>query len=91
MKLSQHLRDIADIAARAEAELAEVPEKEAIVTLLNACANIEEHYKDWCKLTDSDFDLSEGETYRDGTSMEFYIESSWWHEVSLALRALNKA
>jgi len=73
-----------------EEKLKEAPELEAIVELLDAVEKLDNNYRD-CFCHDCDLNWGEepGTTYEGGTSMEFYIESDWWHDVSMALRKLR--
>lgn len=72
-------------------DLKETPEKDALNSLLNACENIDTYYKEtFCASCDSEYgDEKEGYTYENGISLEFYIEASWWHDVSKAIRLLR--
>ena len=49
---------------------------------------LDERYKDWCKEQDEDAGDLEGTCYAEGTSMEFYIESDDWHNISVQLRKI---
>jgi len=62
---------------------------EVIAELIAACRGIDEHYKEMCAEADDRYGDPDGTTYRDGISIEFYIEADWWHDVSLALRKLT--
>lgn len=70
-------------------ELAKVPDKSTLVDLFAALENIERHYIEFCASCDEG--QEPGSTYRDGISLEFYIEADWWHDVSVALRKLKQA
>ena len=66
------------------------PEKGAISDLLRAVKSIDLYYEEFCDQVDEDYGQPEGTTYRDGISIEFYIEAGAWHDISLALRKLEK-
>jgi len=69
----------------------DTPNLEALNELMEALIPIELHYRDnFCAGCDRDFGDEPGSAYEEGISMEYYIESSWWHDVSLALRKLGK-
>ncbi len=70
-------------------EIKATPEKADMADLIEACMKLEEHYEEFCKGCDQDFYEEEGTTYRNGISLEFYIESSLWHNVSKALREIE--
>jgi len=67
-------------------DIENVPEKAAISNLLKALQLIEDYYKSWCREHDDDTGDAPGTTYKNGTFIEFYIESDWWHDVSKELR-----
>lgn len=71
--------------------LNKTPEKAYIADLLKACTALDNYYKQWCDEGDEDCGDAKGTTYnsKGGISMEFYIEASDWHQVSLALRKLT--
>ena len=69
--------------------LEKAPEKTAIIDLINACEKIDRHYEEECKAVDEAYDEEEGFHYEHGFNMEYYIESDWWHEISVALRKLK--
>jgi hypothetical protein len=71
-------------------DLETAPEKTALVDLLRAIRSIDNYYKDWCDEIDEENNDTQGTTYEEGVSMEFYIEADWWHDVSVALRKLDK-
>lgn len=72
----------------AKQALDETPNLEAISELLDALIPVELYYKyRYCMGYDLDYQ-EEGTAYEEGTSMEFYIESSWWHDISKALRKI---
>ena len=61
----------------------------AIPDILRALLMFDETYKEWCTRYNS---VDEAiDTWENGTSMEFYIESSDWHDVSVALREWKAA
>ena len=62
---------------------------EAIAELLVACERIDDHYKEVCEEIDNALREKKGTAYRDGWNMEYYIESSLWHDVSVQLRKLR--
>jgi len=70
-------------------QIKSAPEKEAVVELIEACQALDVQYKEWCKEQDEDTGEPNGTCYNEGTSMEFYIESDDWHNISLQLRKLN--
>ena len=71
-------------------QLDNAPELNAIVDLINACEAIDENYREGCLELDDDWGEKEGTTYDRGYSIEYYIEASWWNDVSQALRKLRK-
>ena len=83
------LRYIADNLARAIVELQNAPEKSDIAELVDACKRVDAYYEAWCEDNDFQRGHEPGTTYRDGISLEFYIEAEDWHQISLALRAIN--
>lgn len=72
-------------------ELDDEPKVGQVIDLLHSCQVIDAYYKHLCDETDHFDGVAEGTSYENGINIEFYIEASWWHEVSLALRALGKA
>jgi len=76
--------------AQALTDIKENPEQDALVNLLDAIQALEWHYQDFCEGCDVEFDEEKGTTYRKGISLEFYIESSLWHDVSKAFRLIRK-
>lgn len=72
-------------------DLDSIPETEALSELFDALLVIDSNYRnEYCLNVDAGYNEKPGTTYEDGTCMEFYIESDWWHDVSLALRKLGK-
>lgn len=65
------------------------PEKEALLNLVEECENIDAYYEEWCEELDEETGEDIGTSYKHGVSLEFQIEASWWHKVSLALRQLK--
>lgn len=87
------LEEAKELIKSVQTELEGSPDYENIgrfKRLIEACEVIEERYKEYCEGCDDDLGLKSGETYKEGIHMEFYIESSDWHEISLALRELTK-
>jgi len=88
------IKDDIEIAQRylqkVQKGIEDTPNLEALNELMEALIPIEMHYRDFCEGCDQDFGDEPGTTYEDGISLEYYIEASWWHEVSLALRKLGK-
>ena len=76
----------------AQEDFKNLPEASAINLLLTALEPIEEKYIDWCAEQDEYEDVPEGTTHKSksGVSMEFYIESLDWHQVSRELQKLKK-
>ena len=72
-------------------EVERAPEKDAIVDLINACENIDRHYKQFCREMDQGFGEQIGTAYKTGICIEYEIEADWWHDVSIALRKLKKS
>jgi len=71
-------------------ELETNPKQDSISELLDAIEVIEENYRDrFCPNCNSDFDEKKGDTYENGISLEFYIESAQWHDISKAFRKLR--
>ncbi len=70
-------------------ELERSPEKEIVSELIAACKRIDIHYKEACEEIDAALREKNGTAYRDGWNMEYYIESSLWHDVSVQLRKLE--
>jgi len=71
-------------------EIKNAPEKESIIELIASCQALDVYYKEWCKEQDEDTGDPVGTCYKEGTSMEFYIESDDWHNISIQLRKLNR-
>ena len=63
----------------------------AMPDLLRALLALEEHYKEFCLSMDDNYQEPDGTTYRDGINIEFYIEASDWHDISVALRKWQEA
>ena len=61
-----------------------------ITDLIEACEEIDRHYKAMCDETDDYHKDPVGTSYENGINIEFYIETSWWHTISLALRKLRE-
>ena len=70
-------------------DLENAPRTETVSELLAACERIDEHYKECCEEIDIGLHEKKGTAYRDGWNMEYYIESSLWHDVSVQLRKLR--
>ena len=64
--------------------------KSALTEVLRGCRDIEEQYKEFCEQRDAAEGEEKGTNYAQGVNMEFYIEGLSWHDVSLALRRLEK-
>jgi len=90
MTMHEKMRKANFYVAEALEELQKNPEVSAISELLAACEPIEMYYKQWCDEHDDETGDTPGNTYKHGTSLEFYIEADWWHDVSLALRKLKE-
>ena len=74
----------------AKEELDRVSNLEAIAKLMEAIRPVDRYYKnDFCKELDKDYGEPEGTTYKDGISLEFYVEAADWHNISLAFRELD--
>jgi hypothetical protein len=71
-------------------QLNTAPEKGQIADLIAACEVIDMAYKLMCREDDDDMQVPAGTSYKEGMDIEFYIEASWWHDVSVALRELKK-
>jgi DNA gyrase/topoisomerase IV subunit A len=84
------LEAIQRLAHAGLAEIEQTPEREHIAKLIEACERLDEYYKDWCEEIDDEYGDERGTAYEQGTNMEFYIESSEWHNISEALRELRK-
>lgn len=69
--------------------LDENPTEDALCDVLQHCKALDEYYKKWCAEQDEAYGDPKGTSYKDGVSMEFYIEAEFWHEISLALRELE--
>ena len=69
--------------------LAKTPEKNAILTLIEACRAVDERYQEFCEEQDDAYGQPIGTTYQEGINLEFYIESDAWHTISCALRELD--
>ena len=67
-------------------QLEKTPDVTDSVELLNALEVIDRAYQQMCDETDRDYEDDVGSTYEQGTDSEFYIEASWWHDVSVILR-----
>ncbi len=70
-------------------DIENAPQKEAIVDLLKVCQSLDEYYKEYCDELDVANGDEVGTAYRDDPNVEFYIDTSNWHDISLALRKLN--
>lgn len=70
-------------------KLDEAPEKIEIAELIAACQKLDNYYADFCEEIDEEYGDEKGTAYKNGFSLEFYIESDNWHEISLALRRLK--
>ena len=66
-----------------------MPDGAAMADLIEACINIDNNYKRWCSEMDEGSDQIEGTTYEEGIFIEYEIEASDWHDVSLALRKIK--
>jgi hypothetical protein len=62
---------------------------DAVRELIARCRDIDEHYKEYCAECDVNWGEEPGTSYKEGVNMEFYIESSDWHDISLELRKLE--
>lgn len=86
--ISEHLNNISRSVQAIEKELQNTPEIEAISELLKACRSLDDYYQTFCERHDELDGYPLGTTYKEGCDIEFYIEASWWHEISLQLRKL---
>lgn len=77
------------LISRAIKDFEETPEKEVISILMETLQDIDLYYKELCNCDDAQWGEKPGTTYEKGCSSEFYIDSSDWHKVSLALRKLD--
>ena len=90
MKIEDRLEYAKNYIDAALKDLEESPEKSAIAELLNTIKSVDGYYKEWCAEFDDEHGDPEGSTYEHGVSIEFYIEAEDWHDISLALRKLEK-
>lgn len=91
--LTDQLEEATRLIQEVAKSLEDSPEHEksqAAKFLIEKCEIIEERYKEYCEECDDSFGYEPGTSYKEGVNMEFYIESSDWHQISLALRVLAK-
>jgi len=86
----RRIRNILDHSEKVIAETDALSRTLHIRDLVEKLQAIDDYYKNCCDETDYECGETPGTTYEEGTSIEFYIESSDWHEVSLILRELKK-
>jgi len=67
----------------------ENPDHDILIQMLDALEVIEDHYREFCEGCDKDFNFPDGDTHEKGINLEYYIEASWWHDVSKQLRLLR--
>ena len=88
--MKSQLQYIKQLSEDALAELEKTPEKDDIATLLRICDAIDDYYQLGCAESDARDNYPEGYTYdNEWYNDYFHIESSTWHELSLALRKLR--
>ena len=90
MSINYNLETAERLIKEARQELKDVPERAALVELINACETLDKHYKKYCEKIDFVNADEPGTAYKDGFSMEYYIEGDWWQQISEALRVLRK-
>ena len=88
MSIHDNLKSAERCIQSALSDLESLPEKNAIAELLDACQELDVHYKYFCEELD-DEDDGEEPTYEIGVDLEFYIEARKWHRISKALRQLK--
>ena len=71
-----------------DANKTEFPPK--AIKLLEIAREMREEYKRWCDGVDEDLGDEIGTSYKNGVSMEYYIESDLIHKLSKALDELEK-
>lgn len=71
-------------------DLRSAPEKADISELLDNVQKLDNYYQQYCDEIDETAGDEIGSTYRDGISLEFYIEAEWWHDISLAFRKFRR-
>lgn len=87
--LSYDMKSVIRGMERIKAKLEDTPEINLIRDLLDAIRGFDAIYKEACDNFDLDFGETPGTSYNEGMTVEFYIESDDWHQVSLALRQLD--
>lgn len=87
--LEEAKRLIDDVKTAIE-EKPEIKEADLIKKLIQTCEMLDVRYKEYCDALDEEFGEEPGGCYKNGVYMEFYIEASDWHKISLALRELKK-
>lgn len=95
MYLEEQLKDIQQAIQKALHTLESnskqsitITKDERVEKLLHKLIAIDEGvYKPFCESFD---DEVEGETYKHGISLEFYMEASDWHDVSVLLREIKE-
>lgn len=93
MNIKSSFKDIRSYIDKLEKEINNIPEKVNvdIHQLINLLNEIDEQYEESCKEGDKDCGEEIGTIYNGeyGENLEFYIEASHWHEVSLFLRKMK--
>jgi hypothetical protein len=84
-----YLKTTALYLKRAIEVLEETPSLTINADLLQALEQIDLRYNEWCNTMDMQWGQTEGTSYEDGISMEFYLEATDWHKVSVILRKLK--
>jgi len=90
MDVAWELEQAKSLIDRALLRIENAPEVSALITLIEKCESLDAHYKRACEEVDLDNGDEIGTAYEGGFSMEYYIESDWWQEISEALRVLRK-
>ena len=86
-EITDALRSMAVTLNDVAIDLDNAPEAAEMRDLFKALKSIDDYYKnEFCKELDETYEETPGTTYKNGISLEFEIEASWWHEVSLILR-----
>lgn len=93
MKVNDRLRtmkNLIDVIIDQNEKAEKLAKNEGILALVEACEVIDRQYKTMCDELDEEVGDDVGMGYEHGISIEFYIEATDWHDISIALRKIKE-
>lgn len=84
------VKNLIDVIINQHEKATNVAKNEGILALVEACEVVDRQYKTMCDELDEEVGDVAGMGYERGISIEFYIEASDWHDISIALRKIKE-